>query len=145
MQDYEDLSLNFKNALLKKVKSNQPFWKLLGIELIDVKKGWARLRLPFSKQLIHPYGILHGGATFSLADSAVAMAMLGKVERDEQFTTVEMKINYLRPVSEGILTAEAIIIEKGKRIALGDVTVTNEHGRLIAKCMSTYMITGSHL
>ena len=140
MPDYEALPPNFKRALLEKAKSKQPFWRLLGIQLVDVKKGWAQLRLPFSEKLIHPYGIIHGGATFSLADSAVAMALLGLVGKNEQFTTVEMKINYLRPVDKGEMTAEAIILEKGKNIVLGDVTVTNEEGGLIAKCLATYMI-----
>ena len=140
MPDYEDLSPNFKRTLLKKIKSKQPFWTLLGIQLLDVKKGWAQLRLPFSEKLVHPYGIVHGGATFSLADSAVAMALLGLVDIDERFTTVEMKINYLRPVDKGEITAEAIILEKGRNIALGDVTITNNQGRLVAKCLATYMI-----
>jgi acyl-CoA thioesterase len=140
MPDYEDLSPNFKRALLKRIKTKQPFWKLLGIQLIDVKKGWAQLRLPFSEKLVHPYGIVHGGASFSLADSAVAMALLGLVDKDEQFTTVEMKINYIRPVDQGEITAEAIILEKGEKIALGDVTITNNQGRLVAKCLATYMI-----
>jgi len=144
MPDYEDLSPNFKRAILKRIKSKQPYWTLLGIQLIDVKKGWARLRLPFSEKLVHPLGIVHGGATFSLADSAVAMALLGLVARDERFTTVEMKINYLRPVDKGEITAEAIILERGKNIALGDVTITNDQGRMVAKCLATYMIMKSN-
>ena len=65
--------------------------------MLDVKKGWAKLQLPFAKKLTHPYGIAHGGVIFSLADSAVAMALLGLVEKGERFTTVEMNINYVSP------------------------------------------------
>ena len=140
MMEYEELAPNFRNALLKKMKTNAPFWALLGMELVDVKKGWARVRLPFSQKLLHPLGIAHGGAIFSSADSAVAMALLGLVERDEIFTTVEMKINYLRPFSEGEITAEAKITYKGKRIALGDVEVKSAQDSLIAKGLATYMI-----
>ena len=113
---------------------------LLGLELADIKKGWARVRLPFAKKLVHPLGIAHGGAVFSAADSAVAMALIGLVEKDETFTTIEMKINYLRPFDEGEITAEAKIIYKGGRTALGDVEVRNTGGILIAKGLATYMI-----
>ena len=141
MSEFEDLAPNFRRAILEKTKSKQPYWKLLGIELLDVKKGWAKLRLPFSGELVHPYGIVHGGAIFSLADSAVAMALLGLVEKDERFTTVEMKINYVSAFKKGEIVAEARIFNKGSRIALGEVDIRNEQGHLIARSMATYMIT----
>jgi acyl-CoA thioesterase len=141
MTKHKDLSPNFKRALLEKVKPKQRFWELLGIEIVDVKEGWAKLRLPFSKKLIHPLGVAHGGAIFSLADSAVAMALLGLAGKDEEFTTVEMKINYVRSFKEGEMIAEASIFNKGNRIALGDVEIHDERGRLIAKSLATYLIT----
>ena len=140
MSTYEDLNPRFREALITKMQEESPFWTLLGLELADVKKGWARVRLPFAKKLVHPLGIAHGGAVFSAADSAVAMALIGLVEKDETFTTVEMKINYLRPFDEGEITAEAKIIYKGGRTALGDVEVRNAGGILIAKGLATYMI-----
>jgi len=125
---------------MERVKTKQPYWGLLGIELVDIKKGWAKLRLPFSEKLIHPYGIVNGGAIFSLADAAVAMALIGLIERDEQFTTIEMNINYVRPFGDGEITAEAKIVNKGRSTALGDVDIIDQRGRLIAKSKATYMI-----
>ena len=139
VSEYEELAQNFRRALMEKIKSSQPYWTLLGIEMLDVKKGWAKLQLPFAKKLTHPYGIAHGGVIFSLADSAVAMALLGLVEKGERFTTVEMNINYVSPFREGNITAEARIINKGSRIALGDVDVREDQGGLVAKCLATYM------
>jgi len=109
--------------------------------LADAKKGWSRMRMPFADKLRQPYGIAHGGAIMSLADSAVAMALIGMVDRDEVFTTVELKINYLKPFESGEINAEARIISKGKTIALGDVDVWDSDGKLIAKCLATYSIT----
>ena len=143
MTGYEDLPPNLKRALLEKVRSKQAFWKHLGIDLLDVKKGWAKLRLPFSEKLLHPLGIVHGGAIFSLADSAVAMALLGLVGKDEEFTTVEMKINYVSSFKRGEIIAEASILNKGNRIALGDVEIHDDRGRLVAKSLATYLITKS--
>lgn len=140
MAHYEDLSPKFKETLLTRMQEESPYWTLLGLEIADIKKGWAKVRLPFARKLVHPLGIAHGGAIFSAADSAVAMALIGLVERDETFTTVEMKINYLRPFDKGEIMAEAQIIHRGGKTALGDVEVRNGDGTLIAKGLATYMI-----
>lgn len=140
MEKFEELAPKFKNALIDAMKTRSPFWALLGMEIVDVRKGWAKVRLPFAEKLVHPLGIAHGGAIFSPADSAVAMALIGLVERDEIFTTVEMKINYLIPFKDGEITAEAKIVYKGSKTALGDVEVRNLRGDLIAKGLATYMI-----
>jgi uncharacterized protein (TIGR00369 family) len=140
MTDDEDLAPKFKASLLARMQQESPFWELLGLELADVKKGWAKVRLPFSRKLVHPLGIAHGGAIFSAADSAVAMALIGLVDRDETFTTVEMKINFLKPFDAGEMMAEAWIVHKGAKTALGDVEVRNGDGTLIAKGLATYMI-----
>lgn len=140
MSHYEELAPKFKEALLAKMQQAAPFWDLLDMELMDVKKGWAKVRLPFAKKITHPLGIAHGGAIFSAADSAVAMALIGLVDKEETFTTVEMKINYLKAFGEGEIMAEARIIHRGAKTALGDVEVRNTSGALIAKGMATYMI-----
>jgi uncharacterized protein (TIGR00369 family) len=137
---YENLAPKFRESLLTKMQQESPFWELLGLELADVKKGWAKVRLPFARKLVHPLGIAHGGAIFSAADSAVAMALIGLVDRDETFTTVEMKINFLKPFDAGEMMAEARIVHKGAKTALGDVEVRNGDGTLIAKGLATYMI-----
>jgi acyl-CoA thioesterase len=140
MEEFEELEPKLKELLIETMKTRSPYWALLGMETVDVKKGWAKVRLPFEKKLLQPLGIAHGGAIFSPADSAVAMALIGLVERDEVFTTIEMKINYLMPFKGGEITAEAKIVYKGSKTALGDVEVRNSDGNLIAKALATYMI-----
>jgi acyl-CoA thioesterase len=68
------------------------------------------------------------------------MAFIGMVDRDEVFTTIEMKIHYLKPFTGGDLIAEASIIHKGSKIVLGDVEVRNGNGDLVAKGLATYLI-----
>jgi uncharacterized protein (TIGR00369 family) len=140
MEKYEDISPNFRDALINKMKTDIPFWALLGMEVVDVKKGWGKVRLPFTKKLSQPDGYAHGGAIFSPADAAVAIALLGMIDRSETLLTVEMKINYLKSVKEGDIIAEAKVVHKGKRTALGDVEVRNSEGELVAKGLATYMI-----
>ncbi len=140
MNTHEELAPEFRDVLIRKMQTASPFWDLLGLELTDVRKGWARVRLAFDRKLVHPLGIAHGGTIFSAADSAVAMALIGMVDRSETFTTVEMKLNYLKPFERGAITAEAVIVHKGSRTALGEVDVRDDEGNLVAKGLATYMI-----
>ena len=140
MTEYEDLSPKFKNALMARHNSVSPFWTLLGMELLDVKKGWAKVRLPYDKKLNQAMGIAHGGAIFALADSAAAIALLGMVPKTQTFTTVESKINFIRAFNRGEIVAEARVVNKGSTIVISDVDVTDDKGRLIAKYICTLMI-----
>jgi len=141
MVAYEELEPRFKDALLDWMKTKNPFWSLLGMEIIEIKKGWAKIRLPFSEKLANGIGVVHGGAIFSPADSAVGMALIGLVNKNENISTLEMKINYLRPLTAGDIIAEAKIVHKGSMTAIGDVEVKDEKGNLIAKGLATYAIT----
>ena len=140
MPEYEALNPRFKESILNWMKTNNPFWSLLGMELTEIKKGWAKIRLPFSEKLANGIGVAHGGAIFSPADSAVGMALLGMLRKDENISTLEMKINYMRPFTGGELIAEAKIVHRGTTTAIGDVEVTDGKGNLIAKGLATYAI-----
>jgi uncharacterized protein (TIGR00369 family) len=133
-----------KKKYLEQVRtaaSNSPYYRLLGMEVTEIKKRESRIQMPFKEQLTHPYGIVHGGAIASLADSAVAMALITLVGPKERITTIEFKINFFTSIRRGKLTAHAKIIHKGSRTAVGDVEVVNEEGKLVAKVTATYIIT----
>ena len=140
MVDYEELPPRFKAAILDWMKNRNPFWSLLGMELVEVKKGWAQIKLPFNEKLTNAVGLMHGGAIFSPADSAVGMALIGLINRDQNISTLEMKINYLKPVRGSAIVAEAKIVHKGTQTAIGDVEVRDENDALIAKGLATYAI-----
>jgi len=141
MTEYEELNPHFKESLLNWMETKNPFWSLLGMEIIEIKKGWAQIRLPFSEKLANGIGVMHGGAIFSPADSAVGMALVGLIDKDENISTLEMKINYLKPLTAGDIIAEAKIVHRGTMTAIGDVEVKDEKGNLIAKGLATYAIT----
>ena len=111
MADYEELAPRFKAVILDWMKNRNPFWSLLGMELVEVKKGWAKIKLPFNEKLTNAVGLMHGGAIFSPADSAVGMALIGLIDRDQNISTLEMKINYLKPVKGSAIIAEAKIAQ----------------------------------
>jgi acyl-CoA thioesterase len=76
-----------------------PVWDLMGIKVVEMGAGKATLTMPFDEKLTNPYGVIHGSGLFALADSAVAVAIASISEKGKQFFTIEMKINYLEPVS----------------------------------------------
>jgi len=140
MAEYEELAPRFKEALMEWQKTENPFWSLLGMELVAVKKGWAKIRLPFSDKLANGIGVAHGGAIFSPADSAVGMALVGLLDKDEAISTLEMKINFLKPLKGGEIIAEAKIVHRGTMTAIGDVDVRDEDKNLVAKGLATNAI-----
>ena len=124
-----------------KTHANQvPFYKLIGMTVEEAGPGYSRFRLPFRHELTQPMGVMHGGALAAVADSAVAIALWGLVGMDKVFTTIEMKINFIAPVGSGEVIAEGKIIHCGRKTAVGDVTLKDQDGRLVGKCVATYMI-----
>ena len=117
-----------------------PMLQTLGIEVLALEPGQSQLRLPFREEITQPAGIMHGGAMAALADSGVAQALVATLPLGTQFTTIELKINYLRPCSAGTLWAHTQLLHVGRRTALGEVTMTNDDGKLVAKALMTYML-----
>jgi acyl-CoA thioesterase len=114
-----------------------PLYKLLGIKIEEVKDGFARLSMKAETKHMQMYGTVHGGVLATLADSAAAWAIFGKDNVKGNPVTVEMKINYLKPVCSGKVVAEARNVHEGSRIFVSDVEVRNE-GKLVAKSLVTY-------
>jgi acyl-CoA thioesterase len=115
-----------------------PFIKLVGIQVPQLGKAYARLVLSFKAGLSNSIGLLQGGIIAALGDEAVAFALYSLVQEGETINTVEMKINFLGAVKEGEVVAEANIVKRGRTISLGEFTVLQGE-RLVAKGLCTYI------
>jgi uncharacterized protein (TIGR00369 family) len=112
----------------------------LGYRCVDLKAGWARLEVVNRPELMNPVGVMHGGASFGLADSAVAAALMTVYGiGTHALLTIEMKINYLEPIPAGLVVAEASVLRASRRSAYAEVDVWAD-GRLAARASTTYMI-----
>jgi len=92
---------------------------------------------------MHPQMIVHGGVIFTLADTAMSMALLSTLPADTRISTIEAKINYLLPVRTGELVAEAGIVQQGRSIAVLEATVYNiQEGtrQAVARLLGTFHI-----
>jgi uncharacterized protein (TIGR00369 family) len=134
-------SVPLQDILLKEANRKIPFWSTIGMEVVDSTSGWARVRVRFSQHLINANGVMHGGAVFSAADAATAAALRSLLAEGERTATTEFKINFIKPVTESDIIAEATILHRGRHTAVGDVTVTDAAGNLVAKALTTYAIT----
>ena len=119
-----------------------PFPQLLGLELVDLKFGEAVLKLKMRDDLRQPYGLLHGGATATLIDTATAFAVISAQEKGAQSTTVDLTIHYLRPHTNGEVVCTARLVRAGRRISSVSAEVADEEGKLIATALSIYMKIG---
>lgn len=117
-----------------------PVAELIGFQVSDVQDGKAVATLAAGTRHANPMGTLHGGILCDIADAAMGMAFASTLTPDESFTTVELKINFFRPVWRAQLRAEGKVVRRGKMIGYVECEVTDEQGRLIAKASSTCLV-----
>jgi uncharacterized protein (TIGR00369 family) len=116
-----------------------PVAQLVGFHMTEVEPGRVIFELDVGPQHASPLGTLHGGIVCDLADAALGCSHASLLEEGEAFTTLELKVNFLKPVWSGRLVAEARSVKFGRTIGLSECRVTDEHGSLIAYATSTLM------
>jgi len=120
--------------------------QLLGFEVVTAHAGVGKARIQVDERLMHPHQIVHGGVIFTLADTAMGMALMSVLPAGAPFGTVEAKINFLLPVRTGELLAEAGIVHQGRSTAVLEATVYNidgEERRAIARILGTFSFAQS--
>jgi uncharacterized protein (TIGR00369 family) len=117
-----------------------PVARLIGFEAKDIADGRATVILAAGPEHANPMGTLHGGILCDIADAAMGMAFASTLAPEESFTTVELKINFFRPVWKARLTAEGAVVQRDRTSGYVECTVTDEGNRLIAKAASTCMV-----
>lgn len=127
-------------AAVAKTVNTCPYFNLLSMELKSLGLGKSHLEVETQKKHLQPYGIVHGGVCASLADAAIYWAVYSGMEDTVGLTTVEIKLNYLAPVSAGRLIAKGKCIKVGKSICLGEASVEDSKGNLVAHGTSTLMV-----
>jgi uncharacterized protein (TIGR00369 family) len=116
-----------------------PVADLLGIELVSTGGGECTMKLEAGEQHSNPMGTIHGGVICDVADAAMGMAFFSTLEKGESFTTLELKINFLRPFWTGTLLAHGSVVSRGKTVGLTECRVVDDRERLIAHATSTCM------
>jgi len=115
-----------------------PFAKLMGMRLVDLQLDQAVIKIEIRDDLRQPSGVLHGGVTATLIDTAMAFAVRTRLPMETATATIDLTVHYLRPHIEGTATCTAKVVRAGKRIFTVSADVVNDEGKLIATGISTY-------
>tara|TARA_B100000768_G_scaffold10863_1_gene10734 strand:- start:66 stop:482 length:417 start_codon:yes stop_codon:yes gene_type:complete len=129
-----------KKLILKKMNGSEKesLMRTLEIDFVDVGEGFLIARMPVTPKLHQPDGVLHGGATFALAESVgSAAAYLFNKTQTPMVRGIEMSGNHLKGISEGFVYAKATAIHNGRTTQIWEIKVTNEAGDLISSCKLT--------
>ena len=114
--------------------------RLIGFSPKKIEPGLAVFEMDTDERHANPMGTLHGGILCDIADAAMGMAFAATLEDGESFTTLELKINYLKPVWKTKLTATARVVKRGRTVGLVEADVTDEAGDLVARVSSTCLV-----
>jgi uncharacterized protein (TIGR00369 family) len=119
-----------------------PIAELVGFDLVEVGEGRAVFELDPAERHYNPLGTVHGGIAATLLDSAMGCAVHTTLGEDEAYTTLELKVNYVRAITEatGRIVAAGSVIHRGGRVATAEARLTDEGGRLLAHATSTCLI-----
>ena len=125
---------------IKEILKGSPFPFYMSMRLTSMDLDRATLELDLNKNHLQPFGIVHGGVIATLIDSATFWSVFMRIPEDAGLVNVDLKLNYLKPVSSGALTAEGLSIRSGKTISYSEARVFDTAGELLAHGTSTLMI-----
>ena len=122
---------------------NDLFSQWLGIEVLEIKDGYSKIKMTVREEMINGFGIVHGGIAFSLSDSAFAFACNN---RNNLSVALDTSINFTKPMHVGdVLIAEAKELHNGKSTGLYHITVTNQRDHIVALFKGTCFRTNKTL
>lgn len=116
-----------------------PVARLIGFQLTEIRAGEAVVEFEATEAHANPMGTLHGGVLCDIADAAMGLAYAAALDEDESFTTLELKINFLKPVWKGKLRALGRVVKQGRTVSLVECDITDDQGALVARAASTCM------
>jgi uncharacterized protein (TIGR00369 family) len=116
-----------------------PISQLLGTKLTKVEPGNVTMELPIGEYLYNPIGSVHGGVAATLLDSVLGCAVQSTLPQGRLYTTLELKISYLRPITEatGTVTAIGRVLTSGRKAAFAEGQITDASGKLLATASTT--------
>ncbi len=129
-----------KTQNIRDLLARHAFNHLLGFELVRTHRDGVTIQCRVRPELLNSGGSLHGGVTASIAEASVGNARNHHFEGVRRFTTIELKVNYFRPVTEGRLVARSRLVRVGSTICVGQVDLADQKRRSVGIAIVTYML-----
>jgi uncharacterized protein (TIGR00369 family) len=120
--------------------ASMPFNASLGMRVMRRHKDGVTIECPFLDHMRNSAGVLHGGVTATMADAAVGIAIANHFGGSRNCTTVELKINYFRPIAHGKVVARSRLLRIGSTLVVGSVDLHDANGKLAGSALVTYML-----
>lgn len=117
------------------------FPALLGIEVVNIRDGYCRMRLPWRFELTQPAGVVHGGVVASLIDSVVVPAIGAGYDEAMRFATVDLHVQYQGAVVNQDMIAEGWVTRRGRSVVFCEAEVCTDTGDVVARGMMTYKVS----
>jgi uncharacterized protein (TIGR00369 family) len=132
----------YLEAMLEGRAAPPPYARVLNMQLVEVGDGSAVFSMPVTEDLYNPNDVVHGGALTSLLDSAMGLAVISTLQEGETFTTVELKVNFLKAVTvaSGPLRANGQVVQRGRQVIVAEADGFDRDGQRVAKATSTNLL-----
>lgn len=132
----------YLKKLSKGERVDNPFLCFMGMELEELKEGYARFGMEVRPEFLQGAGVMQGGLAIAFSSETTAHAVMTTLESGENIATIELKNNFLSPVKKGRLTAEASVFKRGRNIVIVDCIVKDDTGRAVSRSSSSIMVIG---
>jgi acyl-CoA thioesterase len=137
------MNSNLPQSVVDHMMQHDKFSQWLGIEVLEVKEGYSKIKMTMREEMMNGFGIAHGGVAFSLADSAFAFACNN---RNNLSVALDTSINFIKQTKTGdVLTAEATELHNGRSTGLYHISIHNQDGQLVAQFKGNCFRTGKTL
>jgi uncharacterized protein (TIGR00369 family) len=123
--------------MIRGEEPNAPVADLVGFRVVEASAGHAVFEMEAGPQHANPMGTLHGGILCDIADAAMGVAYASTLGEGETFTTLELKISFLKPVWKAKLRATGRIVKRGRTVGMVECDVVDDSGSLVARASST--------
>lgn len=130
---------DYINKLIEIVNTS-PYPHHLGMQLVSISLDQAMVRLKTEQCHLQPFGIVHGGVLATLIDTATFWSVFLRLPEEAGLVNIDLKLNYLKSVSQGPITAQGRCIRAGRSINYAEASVWDENGNILAHGTSTLMV-----
>lgn len=130
---------NYINKLIEMVNTS-PYPRHLRMQLVSISVDQAVVKLKTEQCHLQPFGIVHGGVLATLVDTATFWSVFLRLPEDAGLVNIDLKLNYLKSINTGLMTAQGRCIRAGRSINYAEASVKDKEGNLIAHGTSTLMV-----
>ena len=139
--------MSYLENIKKDGKNANPFFCLMGIDIVSVEPGKAMLRMQVRPDMHNGEGWLQGGILAAVADEAMALALYPLLSRSEGIATISESTSFIRGIQDGCILAEGRVIRKGRRVAFaeGEIFADGEEKTMLSRTSAAFAVTNNKL